>query len=171
MQLLSKQLTQNIIHLYVHIPYIGNTSITTIHPQQRRCLLYSLGVMIGAHSSSRVVDTQAKDVMLAKEGIAQRFEHKHLRICMWGILISLQRTQNIWLKINSVYLETHYALKFEVVMPVKMLMLIFWVVTLCKLVDTNTLSLNIEAGCSSKTLACTYKSTLCYRPRKPTSTH
>jgi len=34
--------------------------------------------MNGAHSSSRVMDAQAKDVMLAKEGIAQWFEHKHL---------------------------------------------------------------------------------------------
>jgi hypothetical protein len=39
------------------------------------------------------MDTQAKDVMLAKEGIAQWFEHKHLRICMWGILISLEPTK------------------------------------------------------------------------------
>jgi hypothetical protein len=34
--------------------------------------------MTGAHSSSCVVDAQTKDVMLAKEGIAQWFEHKHL---------------------------------------------------------------------------------------------
>ena len=43
------------------------------------------------HSSSCVVDAQAKDVMLAKEGIAQWFEHEHLWICMWGILISLKQ--------------------------------------------------------------------------------
>jgi hypothetical protein len=89
-----KQLAQSIIHLCVHIPCTASMYITTIHPQQRQCLLYSLGVMIGAHSSSRIMDTQAKDVMLAKEGIAQRFEHKHLRICMWGVLISLHPTKN-----------------------------------------------------------------------------
>jgi hypothetical protein len=96
-----KQLTQSIIHLCVHIPYTGNMSITTIHPKQRQCLLYSLGVMIGAHSSSRVVDTQAKDVMLAKEGITQWFEHKHLRICMWGILISLNQQRTYALEFSQ----------------------------------------------------------------------
>jgi hypothetical protein len=45
------------------------------------------------------MDTQAKDVMLAKEGIAQRFEHEHLRIRMWGILISLEPTKNTGLRI------------------------------------------------------------------------
>lgn len=82
------ELVQSIVHKCSYTPCIGNMFITNIHPQQRQCLLYSLGVMIGARPSSRVVDAQAKDVMLAKEGIAHRFEHKHLRVCMWGVLIS-----------------------------------------------------------------------------------
>jgi hypothetical protein len=48
-------------------------------------------------------------------------------------------------------------------MAVKMLMLVFWVVTLCGLVGRAS-ALKMETVCFSETLVSTYKSTWHYNP-------
>jgi hypothetical protein len=67
--------------------------------------------------------------------------------------------------------ESKYVIKlrFEVHTPVKMLMLVFSVVTLCGLIGRyqnfrGSSALKMEALCSSETLASTYKSTWCCNP-------